>query len=63
MKPFSPYASRSSIASATGGPRRTSISEADRTVADGERTRWAEPEMLRMEVPIDKKVKDKHVRH
>ncbi|XP_065919768.1 1-phosphatidylinositol 3-phosphate 5-kinase-like isoform X3 [Dysidea avara] len=61
VKPFSPYASRSSIASATGGLRRTSISEADRTVADGERTRWAEPERLRMEVPIDKKMKDKHI--
>ena len=60
MKPFSPYASRSC---STGGLWRTSVSEVDRTLADGERTRWAEPEGLRMDVPIDKKMKDKHVRH
>lgn len=58
MKPFSPFASRSG-----SGLWRSSVSEIDRPIVDGERSRWAEPEGLRMEVPTEKKMKDNHVRN
>jgi len=60
VKPFSPFVSRSSVTSE--GQCRLSVSEMDRPVIDGERSRWAEPEGLKMEIPTEKKIKDKQVR-
>lgn len=61
MKPFSPYASRSSVSSVTGALWRSSVHDVDKAMVDGERARWTEPEGLWMEAPPDKKMKTRYV--